>query len=165
MLPTVQDIEPRIRKANEHPESISEDDLWILAGALLLCLRKDDNGISCEYAGHTDGRDLQQDVAESLANLLPVQNRNPTLEPLLITFERDEQFYEAMHAALAMTFPKTNRKPIKRNAITSTQLQVLTRLASAELIWRCDMSLRDRLLERGLPTTSHELNRMVVLLQ
>ncbi len=102
---TIQDIEPRIRKANSNPELITEDDLSILGGALLLCLRENDNGVSREYASIAEGRDLQQDVAESLANL-PVQDRNPTLEPLLITFARDPQFYEAMHAALAMTFAK-----------------------------------------------------------
>ena len=164
MLPTVQDIEPRIRKATNHPDLVSEDDLWILGGALLLCLREDDNGISHEYARLTEGRDLQQDVAESLASL-PIQNRNPTLEPLLTTFERDQEFYEAMHAALAMTFPKTNGIPIRRNTITPIQLEVLMRLAAAETIWRCDMTLRERLLDRGLPETQHELNRMVVLLQ
>ncbi len=162
MLPTVQDIEPRIRKANVRPDLITEDDLWILSGALLLCLRTDDNGISREYARVADGRDLRQDVAECLANL-PIQNRNPTLEPLLITFERDQQFYEAMHASLAMTFPKTGES-IKRNAVTQVQREVLKRLAAADTIWTSDMTLQDRLSERGLPSTRHELNRLVVLL-
>jgi hypothetical protein len=164
MLPTVQDVEPRIRKATEHPDLVSEKDLWILGGALLLCLRADDNGISREYASLSNGRDLQQDVAESLANL-PIKTHNPTLEPLLIAFERDEQFYETMHAALAMTFPKTNGAPTKRNTITPMQLAVLERLACADAIWRCDTTLRDRLLERGLPETKHLLNRMVALLR
>ncbi|TWT96454.1 hypothetical protein [Neorhodopirellula pilleata] len=161
MLPTVQDIEPRIRKASDHPDLITEDDLWILSGALLLCLREDDNGVSREYARLAEGRDLQQDVAESLANLT-IRNRNPTLEPLLVTFERDQQFYEAMHAALAMTFPRTNGEPIKRNTVTQMQMEVLKRLAAAETIWTSDMTLRDRLIEHGLPSTRHELNRMVV---
>jgi hypothetical protein len=164
MLPTVQDIEPRIRKANANPDMVTEDDLSILCGALLLCLRDDDNGISQEYAHIAEGRDLQQDIAESLAKL-PVQNRNPTLEPLLITFERDPQFYEAIHAAIAMTFPKMHGKRINRNTVTPIQMEVLIRLATADAIWRCDLSLRDRLLERGLPETRHELTRMVAILQ
>jgi hypothetical protein len=164
MLPTVQDIEPRIRKANASPDMVTEDDLSILAGALLLCLREDDNGVSREYARIARGNDLQQDVAESLANL-PIQNRNPTLEPLLITFERDPQFYEAMHAAIAMTFPKMDGGTINRNTVTKIQLEVLMRLAAADEIWRCDLSLRDYLREHGLPETQHELNRMVAILQ
>lgn len=164
MLPTVHDIEPRIRKAIANPGLITEDDLWILGGALLLCLRENDKGISGEYARLSEGRDLQQDIAESLASL-PIQNRNPTLEPLLATFERDPQFYEAMHAAIAMTFPKTGGVPVKRSMVTPIQMQVLTRLAAADAIWKYDKALPDRLREYGLPATMHELNRMVVLLQ
>ncbi len=39
------------------------------------------------------------------------------------------------------------------------------RLAGAEAIWRFDQTLQDRLRERGLPQTRHELNRMVAILQ
>lgn len=164
MLPTVQDIEPRVQKAFASPDLVTEEDLSILAGALLLCLREDDNGVSREYARIAEGRDLQQDVAESLANL-PIQNRNPTLEPLLVTFERNPQFYEAMHAAIAMTFPKMHGNRINRNMMNKFQFEVLARLAGADEIWRCDLSLRDLLRERGLPETRHELNRMVAILQ
>ncbi len=121
-------FEPRIRKANSNPDLITEDDLSILGGALLLCLRENDNGVSREYASIAEGRDLQQDVAESLANL-PVQDRNPTLEPLLITFARDPQFYEAMQCSTCYDIRQSKFRTINRNTVTPIQLQVLMRLA------------------------------------
>src|SRR5262249_49983250 len=114
-------------------------------------------------ATFSNGRDLQQDVAESLQHI-PVNPTNPTVDPLFITFERDPQFYEAMHALIAMTFPLSSSGPISPNSLGAQQREVLTRLAAAEIIWRCDMSLGDRLRERGLPETRHELNRMIAML-
>ncbi|TWT89602.1 hypothetical protein Pla52n_67300 [Stieleria varia] len=135
----------------------------MLGGALLLCLRDDHNGISVDYAEMADGADLQQDVTEALTNL-PVSPTNPTIDPLLATFTRDDQFYEAMHALLAMTIPLATTNGADRAALGPTQIYVLTQLAAATTIWDCDMTLHDLLAERGLPTTKNKLNFMLAAL-
>ena len=135
----------------------------VLGGALLLCLRDDDNGISGDYAEMADGADLQQDVTEALTNL-PVSPTNPTIDPLLATFRRDDQFYEAIHALLAMTIPFATMNGADRATLGPTQIYVLTQLAAATTIWDRDMTLQGRLAERGLPTTKNKLNIMLAAL-
>ena len=160
MFPTAADVKFRIRKSLSNPDAVSHDDLTILGGALLLCLRDDDNRISDDYAELSGGSDLQQDVTESLINL-PVFPSNPTIEPLLVIFERNDQFYEAMHALIAMTIPRANNARIDPSTLCPMAIEVLRRLAATETMWDCDMTLRDRLAERGLPPTRHKLNKML----
>ena len=163
MLPTAADVEPLIRHVLHDPKAVAEDGLMVLGGELLLCLRDDDNGISADYAALADGADLQQDVTEALANL-PVSPSNPTIDPLLATFKRDDQFYEAMHALLAMTIPIATTNRVNPATLGPMQIYVLTQLAAATTIWGCDMTLQDRLAKRGLPTTKNKLNLMLAAL-
>lgn len=163
MLPTAADVEVRIRQVLHDPDAVTDDDLMVLGGALLLCLRDDDNGISADYAALADGADLKQDVTEALANL-PVLPNNPTIDPLLATYKRDDQFYEAMHTLLAMTIPCATMNRVDRATLGPMQVYVLTQLAVSTTIWERDMTLQDRLAERGLPTTKNKLNLMLAAL-
>jgi len=145
--------------ARERPTEVTVDDLHVLGGAILLMLRDDDLGLSTQYSELTDGNDLQQDVVECLANL-PVNPTNPTIDPLLVTFERDQQLYEAMHALIAQTIPEAT-DTTRQSALGPMQIEVLNRLASADAIWEYDMTLGDRLTARGLPASRHKLRRML----
>jgi hypothetical protein len=159
MFPSASQVELLVRKVREQPSAVTLEDLHVLGGAILLTLRDDDLGLAAEYSKLADGNDVQQDVVESLT-YLPVDPVNPTIGPLLSTFERDPQFYEAMHALLAQSIPKLEGK-IKCESLGLMQIEILNRLAASDPIWHCDMTIRDRLIERGLPDTRHRLRRML----
>jgi len=159
MFPTASQVKSIVHKAYEQPSKITFDDLFVLGGAIVLTLRDDDLGLSAEYTKLADGNNLQQDVAQFLTNL-PVTPNNPTIEPLLSTFNRDHQFYEAMHALIAQTFPKVHRK-IKFESLGPMQVEVLNRLAASDPIWQYDMTIRGRLLARGLPDSRDKLCRIL----
>ena len=159
MIPSAPQVRSLVCAACERPKELTSDDLHGLAGAILLTLREDDSGLSAQYSELTGGNDVQQDVVECLANL-PVNPTNPTIEPLLFTFERDQQFYEAMHALIALTIPEVTGT-ISRRALGPMQIEVLTRLVTSDAIWEHDTTLRDRLTARGLPVSRHKLRLML----
>jgi hypothetical protein len=159
MFPSALEVTKLIQKAREQPQNVTCNDLHILCGAILLTLRNDDLGLSAEYSKLAHGNDLQQDVVKALIPL-PIHPTNPTIGPLLTTFKRDPQFYEAMHALLAQTMPVVDGK-INFQSLDSMQLEVLNQLAASDAIWEYDMTIRERLIARGLPETRHKLCRML----
>ncbi|MDB5384908.1 MAG: hypothetical protein JWM11_554 [Planctomycetaceae bacterium] len=108
--------------------------------------------LTTEYAAATDDGeacwDLGQHIALSLA-CVPPGSADFAVPELISLWQRDRQFYEAVLAAVALTFPDGGR-PLA-TALTELQSRVLIALTEDEAIWTFCRDTRQLLDARGLP--------------
>jgi hypothetical protein len=128
-----------------------------LLGTLLRVSRVGDtSSLTPEYAAATDDgedcRDLGQDIALALARL-PAGSADFAVPELIALWQRDRQFYEAVLAAVALSFPEGGR-PVA-SALSELQRAVLGALLGDEPVWTCCMVTAPMLQARGLPGSRH----------
>lgn len=108
--------------------------------------------ITREYAAATgvDCWDLGQHIAVALASL-PAGSADFAVSELLDLWQRDRQFYEAALAAIALSFPESDRLPA--SAVNESQRAVLVALVRDDAVWTCCGDTSPILIARGLPGT------------
>jgi hypothetical protein len=100
--------------------------------------------------GEATGEDLEALIVEALAEF-DSDKAGFIIPELVSRFATERQFYELIHTAIALVFPKAD-EPIDREALTALQIKVLTSALSNDAIWLYDLHLLAELLpSRGLP--------------
>jgi hypothetical protein len=111
--------------------------------------------LSQEYTEVTatkdDCHDLGQDIAYALARL-PVGSAGFAVLPLLGLWRQQRSFYEAVLAAIALSFPPSAAK-VPASRLSKAQRAVLEALTEDEPVWTCCGDTAPLLADRGLPTT------------
>jgi len=157
--PSAERLLAIVRKADIAPDALATQDLDDLAVAYRVITRDDESPLAGEYSELTDGEDLQQAIAMA-ASVVSPHPSHWLVDLMLSTIEHDQSFYEAVHAVLNLTIPKSEAS-VKAGKLSAGQIHVLSRIAATVKIWDYDMSLMDRLAERGLPTSRHRLHLML----
>jgi hypothetical protein len=115
-----------------------------------------------EYAEATDDGeycwDLGQHIALALAQL-PTGSADFAVPELVGLWKRDRQFYEAVLAAVALSFPEGGR-PVAVD-LSESQRAVLAVIADDEPLWSCCGDTVPALEARGLPTSRHEMRSIL----
>ncbi len=108
--------------------------------------------LSTEYAEATCGDDgcwdLGQHLAMALARL-PAGSADFAVPELVSLWQRDRQFYEAILAAVALSFPES-AQPVQP-PLSENQRRVLESLVGDEAIWNLCAETVPGLTSRGLP--------------
>jgi hypothetical protein len=112
----------------------------------------DTSPLTNEYAEATDDGedcwDLCQHIALALA-CLPAGSADFAVPELVGLWRRDRQFYEAVLAAVALSFPEGGRP--SASALSASQRGVLVALAGDEAVWKFCGDTAPILEARGLP--------------
>lgn len=118
----------------------------------------DESALTPEYAAATDDGedcwDLGQHIALALA-CLPAGSADYAVPELVALWRRDRQFYEAVLAAVALSFPEVGC--LFAATLSESQRTVLVALTEDEPVWTCCMVTASLLEVRGLPRTRRGL--------
>jgi hypothetical protein len=111
-----------------------------------------------EYEEATDDGnsswDLGQHIALALADL-PAGSADFAVPELVALWRRDRQFYEAVLAAVSLSFREGGR-PVAA-ALSESQRAVLAAIADDEALWSYCGDTTPTLVARGLPGSRHGL--------
>lgn len=152
-LPTVNEVVKTLNRVRATPGAVTLKECEPLYCVLRASY---DDGLDDEYdilddqyTDATEGEgNLQQDVVIAVSQL-PFGLANDLVSELITLLESDPQFYELVHALLAITFPITSGTATVEN---DSQRDVLTALLANDDILSCDAMLADYLKQRGLPS-------------
>jgi len=144
-----------VQLAFHHPAELTGATTSELLETLLRVSEMSDTSpLTPEYAAATDDGencwDLGQHIALALARL-PVGSADFAVPKLVALWERDRQFYEAVLAAIALTFAEGDRP--RASALSPPQRAVLAAMVEDEPVWDCCVATAQLLQARGLPSS------------
>jgi hypothetical protein len=145
-----------VQLAFHRPTELPESAVRELLGTLVALSRRvpDKSSLAADYTVVTDdGEDcweLSQHITMALARL-PAGSADFAVPELVALWQRDRQFYEAVLAAIALSFPEGGR-PVA-STLSNSQRTVLAALTDDEAIWTFCGDTAPMLLARRLPTS------------
>lgn len=141
---------------------IERDVSGVRASELLVLLDDIWGGGVSELASTFQDVSEGDDLEQAIVALLPECALDVTpkaVSMLLDRWGRDRQFFELLHAALAIAFLKATS--LAQSEQESMQHAVVDALIQSDLIWKFDLHLPELLAAAGLPATRDELREWV----